>query len=185
MGLTWEEKLSQSSLSAIMHRSDWIRLVSFDYNHSILTLTLLHLLTFLNSDTFSPSRWDRQDFGHMTAALPIINYVDSTRGSLNTVLDACKAGAFAADSFRTFAKRHGAALTALHNGRACCVLECISSWDSLALPLTFLRSTPIGRFLMGCGPAISGFRGAGVERWLLIYCPCYLMLVLVCSRFKL
>ena len=39
--------------------------------HSILTLTLLHLLTFLKSDTFAPSRWDRQDSGHMTAALPI------------------------------------------------------------------------------------------------------------------
>ena len=36
-----------------------------------MTLTLLHLLTFLKSDTFAPSRWDRQDSGHMTAALPI------------------------------------------------------------------------------------------------------------------
>ena len=39
--------------------------------HSILTLTSLHLLAFLKSDTFSPSRWDRRDSGHMTAALPI------------------------------------------------------------------------------------------------------------------
>ena len=40
-------------------------------SHSILTLALLHLLTFLKSDTFAPSRWYRQDSGHMTAALPI------------------------------------------------------------------------------------------------------------------
>ena len=36
---------------------------------SILTLALLHILGFLTSDTFAPSRWDRQDPGLMTAAL--------------------------------------------------------------------------------------------------------------------
>ena len=114
-------------------------------------------------------------------------YVDLARGSLNIVLGACKAGAFAAHSFRAFAKRPGAAPTALHIGWVCCVLECISSYDSYELPLTLVSCILTGRFLMGCGPAVSrsGFCGAGVGRWLLISCPCYLMLLLACSGFKL
>ena len=39
--------------------------------HSTLALALLRLLTFWKSDTSAPSRWDRQDSGHMTATLPI------------------------------------------------------------------------------------------------------------------
>ena len=42
--------------------------------------------------------------------------VDLICGSLNCALKLCKAGAFAAHSFRAFAKRDGAALTAIHNG---------------------------------------------------------------------
>ena len=45
----------------------------------ILALALLHLLTFLTSGTFAPSRWDMQDPGHMTAALPICRPGHRTR----------------------------------------------------------------------------------------------------------
>ena len=37
----------------------------------MLTLTSLHPLTFLKTDSFGPSRWDRQDYGHMPAAIRI------------------------------------------------------------------------------------------------------------------
>ena len=71
--------------------------------HSILALALLHPLPFLKSDTSAPSRWDRQDPGHMTAAPPTCR-LDPARSSLKQV-----------HSFRAFAKRDGAALTAMHN----------------------------------------------------------------------
>ena len=73
-------------------------------------------VTFLKSDSFDPSRWDRQDYGHM----PLIchqpyTYVDLNSGSSHIALDAGKAGSPQAQIFRAFAKRDAAVATALHN----------------------------------------------------------------------
>ena len=93
--------------------------------HSILTLALAFLrpLTFLQSGTCAPSRWDRRDCVHMTAALPVCRldqrqFEHRTRRLQSRGLR----GAFMAHSFRAFAKLPGAALTCLHNNRVCCIL---------------------------------------------------------------
>ena len=38
---------------------------------ALWAVALLHLLVFLESDSPGPSRWDKQDYGHMPAAIHI------------------------------------------------------------------------------------------------------------------
>ena len=132
--------------------------------HSILTLTLLHLLTFLKSDSLGP----RDGIGRIMAICQQpYTYVDLASGSSHIALAAGKAGSPQARIFWAFKKRDTPALAALHKCRVCCV----SSWDSYELPLKSVSCVLIRRPLAGCGPAAPGCRGAGAGRWLLIRRP--------------